>query len=212
MTRPSCFCHYERSEVIQKQVLLVRRLLLSFHSIAMTCSGVSSRTQCGDLLAMGLLQLFKLRNDKNCKQVACDEIASTTPQVWLVAGSHLGFAKKSFHSIASDKNRAVSVELVSRLPRRVFYTARNDKELESKNYDQVAGQWDCFCRFTPSRVTKVVRNDKVRGQVFSRVPRIAGQRTCGKYKRRVVITSVLGMEARQGSDSLDFFWTFWERG
>ena len=46
-------------------------------------------------------------------------------------------------------------------------------------------------------------------QVFSRVTRIAGQRTCGKYKRRVIITSVLGMEARQGSDSLDFFLDFW---
>jgi hypothetical protein len=33
-----------------------------------------------------------------------NEIASTTPQVWLAAGSHLGFAEKSFHSIASDKN------------------------------------------------------------------------------------------------------------
>ena len=28
--------------------------------------------------------------------VACKQIASTTPQVWLVAGSHLGFAEKSF--------------------------------------------------------------------------------------------------------------------
>jgi hypothetical protein len=83
------------------------------------------------------------------------EIASTTPQVWLVAGSHLGFAKKSFHSIASDKNRAVSVELVSRLPRRVFCTARNDKELESKNYDQVAGQWDCFS-FSSFAMTRFV--------------------------------------------------------
>jgi hypothetical protein len=36
------------------------------------------------------------------------EIASTTPQVWLVAGSHLGFAEKSFHSIASDKGLAAS--------------------------------------------------------------------------------------------------------
>ena len=52
-------------------------------------SKLSSRTQCGDLLAMGLLL--------------------------------------SLPSIASDKNRAASVELVSRLPRRVFYTARNDK-------------------------------------------------------------------------------------
>jgi|GEM_PF-5107308 len=30
------FCHYERSEVIQKQVLLAKRLLLSLRSIAMT--------------------------------------------------------------------------------------------------------------------------------------------------------------------------------
>jgi hypothetical protein len=111
-----------------------------------------------------------------------DEIASTTPQVWLVAGSHLGFAKKSFHSIASDKNRAVSVELVSRLPRRVFYTARHDKNCKQVACDGIASpRWD------------------------SQVTRIAGQRTCGKYKRRVIITSVLGMEARQGSDSLDFF-------
>ena len=35
----------------------------------------------------------------------CEKIASTTPQEWLVAGSHLGFAEKSFHSIASDKKR-----------------------------------------------------------------------------------------------------------
>jgi len=127
------FCHYERSEVIQKQVLLANRLL---HS-------------------------FRVRNDMFRGVIANvvwrsvgDEIASTTPQVWLVAGSHLGFAK---------------------------------------NLARLA-------------MTRGVR------QVFSRVPRIAGQRTCGKYKRRVVITSVLGMEARQGSDSLDFFWTFGERG
>ena len=30
------FCHYERSEVIQKQMLLAMRLLLSLRSIAMT--------------------------------------------------------------------------------------------------------------------------------------------------------------------------------
>ena len=28
----------------------------------------------------------------------CEKIASTTPQEWLVAGSHLGFAKKSFQA------------------------------------------------------------------------------------------------------------------
>ena len=48
-------CHYERSEVIQKQMLLASRLLLSLRSIAMTISGLSSRTQCGDLLARRLL-------------------------------------------------------------------------------------------------------------------------------------------------------------
>ena len=36
--------------------------------------------------------------------VACNAIASTTPQEWLVAGSHLGFAEKSFHSIAMTKS------------------------------------------------------------------------------------------------------------
>ena len=37
------FCHYERSEVIQKQMLIARRLLLSLRSIAMTRLGLSSR-------------------------------------------------------------------------------------------------------------------------------------------------------------------------
>ena len=94
------------------------------------------------------------------------QIASTTPQMWLVAGSHLGFAEKSFHSIASDKNRGQvpsrvtsrgktnchgerllaswpSVNnllsltqcgdlLAMRLPRRVFYTSRNDKVLRQE--------------------------------------------------------------------------------
>ena len=67
----------------------------------------------------------------------CKQIASTTPQVWLVAGSHLGFAKKSFHSIASDKGvlamtRSVDKSLAMRLPRRVFYTSRNDKVLRQE--------------------------------------------------------------------------------
>ena len=35
-TRPSCFCHYERSEVIKKQVLLANRLRLSLRFFAMT--------------------------------------------------------------------------------------------------------------------------------------------------------------------------------
>ena len=67
------FCHYERSEVIQKQVLLVNRLLLSLCSIAMTSCGQEPRA---------------------------------------------------------------SVELASRLPRRAFSTARNDKgECGLSNYE-----------------------------------------------------------------------------
>ena len=34
----------------------------------------------------------------------CKEIASTTPQMWLVAGSHLGFAEKLF-KLRNDKVR-----------------------------------------------------------------------------------------------------------
>jgi hypothetical protein len=82
-TRPSCFCHYERSEVIQKQVLLAKRLLLLLRSIA------------------------------------SDKVLGQEP-------------------------------LGSRLPRRVFYTSRNDKKCRIKN--------------TPSRVTS-------RWQVFSQVTR-----------------------------------------
>ena len=36
----------------------------------------------------------------------CDEIASTTPQVWLVAGSHLGFAENLF-KLRNDKFKIV---------------------------------------------------------------------------------------------------------
>ncbi len=62
------------------------------------------------------------------------EIASTTPQVWLVAGSHLGFAKTSFHSIASDKNReqVTGKSRAMRLLRRAFCTSRNDKVLRQE--------------------------------------------------------------------------------
>ena len=46
---------FHRNDKLLASVGLVIRLLLSFHSIAMTISGLSSRTQCGDLLAMRLL-------------------------------------------------------------------------------------------------------------------------------------------------------------
>ena len=109
---------------------IAMRLLLSLRSIAMTSLGLlsrtqyelSSRTQCGDL---GFCH-YERSEVIQKSSVACEEIASTTPQVWLVAGLHLGFAKKSFHSIASDKVLGQEMR-GSRLPRRVFYTSRNDK-------------------------------------------------------------------------------------
>ena len=53
-TRPSCFCHYERSEVIQKQVLLAMGLLLSLRSIASDKNrvGVDCRAVYSTRLAM----------------------------------------------------------------------------------------------------------------------------------------------------------------
>ena len=74
------FCHYERSEVIQKQVLLAMGLLPPCH-------------KCGSWQA------------------------------------HIQASQKHLVGVRNDKGLAASVELVSRLPRRVFYTARNDKKL-----------------------------------------------------------------------------------
>ena len=107
MTRLSCFCHYERSEVIQKQVLLVRRLLLSFHSIAMTCSGVSSRTQC-DVLGFCHYERSEVIKKTSA---ACKEIASVT----------------TFHRNDKVRGQVTGKSRAMRLPRRVFCTARNDK-------------------------------------------------------------------------------------
>ena len=53
---------------------------------------LSSRTECGDL---GFCH-YERSEVIQKSSVACEEIASTTPQMWLVAGSHLGFAEKSF--------------------------------------------------------------------------------------------------------------------
>ena len=62
------FCHYERSEVIQKQVLLAMRLLLSLRSIA------------SDKIRMASHGQARFASDKG-----------------LVAESHSGFAKKILH-------------------------------------------------------------------------------------------------------------------
>ena len=61
---------------------------------------LSSRTQCGDL---GFCH-YERSEVIQKSSVACEEIASTTPQMWLVAGSHLGFAENLF-KLRNDKNR-----------------------------------------------------------------------------------------------------------
>ena len=96
-TRPSCFSHYERSEVIQKQVLLAKRLLLSLRSIAMTRSACAFHS-----------------NDKVLRQEPSG----------------------------------------SRLPRRVFYMARNDKKCRIKSTpSQVTSRWQVFSQVTRNLFT-----------------------------------------------------------
>ena len=65
---------YELSSRTQCGDLLAMRLLLSFHSIAMTISGLSSRTQCGDL---GFCH-YERSEVIQKSSVACEEIASVT--------------------------------------------------------------------------------------------------------------------------------------
>ena len=147
------FCHYERSEVIQKQVLLAMGLPRRVF--------YTSRNDKIRMASHGQVQgCHREESFKTTWRSVGKEIASTTPQEWLVAGSHLGFAEKSFHSIAmtrfawqvTGKFRIViarsllrrrghlgfchyerseviqkQVLLARRLPRRVFYTSRNDK-------------------------------------------------------------------------------------
>ena len=76
----------------------------------MTISGLSSRTQCGDL---GFCH-YERSEVIQKSSVACEEIASTTPQVWLVAGLHLGFAKKIFSLHRNDNFRVVIANAVWR--------------------------------------------------------------------------------------------------
>ena len=75
-----------------------------------TSSELSSRTQCGDLTTSWHGERVLASRPSVSK-----EFASTTPQVWLVAGSHLGFAKKAFHSIASDKKCRQVLSQVTKL-------------------------------------------------------------------------------------------------
>jgi hypothetical protein len=49
------FCHYERSEIIQKQMLLAMGLLLSLYSIAMTKNVRKNRAgKCKDAKKSGV--------------------------------------------------------------------------------------------------------------------------------------------------------------
>jgi hypothetical protein len=69
-----------------------------------------------------------------------------------------GIAMRLLHSfrVRNDKKLVASVELAMGLPRRVFYTARNDTGNDKK------------------RATSLLRNDKVRGQVCKQVLILTG--------------------------------------
>ena len=79
------FCHYERSEVIQKQVLLAMGLLLSLRSIASDKFRVvmarSLLRRRGHLLATCHRERSTNCHRERSVAICCDEIASTTPQV-----------------------------------------------------------------------------------------------------------------------------------
>ncbi len=127
------FCHYERSEVIQKQVLLVRRLPRRV--------------------------FYTSRNDKN----RTTRFAMTRG---FVPRGDLGFCHYERSEVIQKQ-----VLLVSRLPRRVFYTSRNDKNRAA-----------CFA------MTKSVR--QVRGQEV--------RASRGQVTGKNCVASVLGMESPLG--------------
>ena len=57
-------------------------------------------------MALPSAESFSQTQESKCRgKTSCHrkQIASITPQVWLVTGSHLGFAKTSFHSIAMTR-------------------------------------------------------------------------------------------------------------
>ena len=90
-------CHYERS---------------------INCHRERSVAICWqwDCRAVHSARLAMTRTAGKCR--TGKEIASTTPQMWLVAGSHLGFAKTSCWGSqrqGSQTRTATSVELARRL-------------------------------------------------------------------------------------------------
>jgi hypothetical protein len=72
-TRPSCFCHYERSTDCHRErsaaIYWQRDCFCLYVPSQVTRLGLSSRTQCGDLLARRLPRrvFYTSRNDKKCR-------------------------------------------------------------------------------------------------------------------------------------------------
>jgi|GEM_PF-5206880 len=111
---------------------------------------------------MGVVKMFF---GKNCKQ-----IASTTPQVWLVAGSYLGFAEKSFHSIAmtrtAGKFRVVMARGLESRGHLVFFChyERSINCHRERHLCRVAICWQGDCWQLVRRLLQLfkLRNDKFR--------------------------------------------------
>ena len=103
--QPSCFCHYERSEVIQKQVLLAMGLPRRVF--------YTSRNDKIRMASHGQVQGCHSERSVNCHR---EESFKTT---WRSVGNEIA-SVTTLHR--NDKKR-----VVRRLPRRVFYTSRNDK-------------------------------------------------------------------------------------
>ena len=100
---------------------------------------------------MNCYQKFLQKNiyrtcDRNCKQ-----IASTTPQMWLVAGSHLGFAENLF-KLRNDKFRVVMAR--SLLRRRGHLSASCHRERG------VAICWQVDCRAVYSTRLAMTRTER----------------------------------------------------
>jgi hypothetical protein len=86
-------------------------------------------------------------------------MASTTPQMWLVAGSHLGFAKKIFSLHRNDKIRMASFLAMTR-----FAGKNRVASVQTICHgERPCASWPSVSKQIAS-VVSLHRNDKVRGQ------------------------------------------------
>ena len=125
------FCHYERSEVIQKQMLLAMGLLLSFHSIAMT----RTASKFWGVMARGLVPRGHLGF---CHYERSEVIQK---QMLLAMGSLL-----SFHSIA-----------MTRFARKLAGKCRTSEQIAAPCILHVSR----VTRFSGKKCVQVAGNDKV---------------------------------------------------